>query len=123
MYREDQTMATAMIVRKKSLYSEYGVEEVDDFEHFIYHHLEEYAAIQECIKRHGEQAGKKFSLRTIIEMLRNGLDEKYRKKKLNFQINNNMVPLFQRRLEHDRPDLSKYLTKVRRAQGNHKEDI
>lgn len=96
-----------------NIFSEYGVDKVEEFEWWFWDNLPQYQAIQDCITIYGKVATKKFSLRTILETLRAGLDTRWQHIPISF--NNNFIPMLQRRLDHDRPDLSAYLTAVRNA--------
>jgi hypothetical protein len=102
-------------VAKKSLFSEYDLDKVEEFEWWFWDNLEQYKVIQDCVTAYGKEAKKKFSLRTVLENLRAGLTSEYRH--INISLNNDFIPMLQRKLESDRPDLSVYLTAVR---GNHK---
>jgi hypothetical protein len=88
-----------------SIFSGYDVDKVEEFEWWFWDNLEEYRVIQDCIKEFSKR-GEKFSLRVVLDNLRCGLVGNCR-----VSINNDFIPMLQRRLEVDRPDLVKYLTK------------
>lgn len=95
----------------KNIFSEYGVDKVEQFDWWFWDNLEQYKAIQDCICIYGKEAKKKFSLRTVLEVLRAGLDSRWRHIEMSF--NNDFIPMLQRRLEFDRPELNEYLTSIR----------
>jgi hypothetical protein len=97
---------------RKSIFSGYTVEQVEDFDWWFSSNMEQYSVLKDVCWVYGKESKKKFSMRTVIELLRSGLDPRWRD--VNFSVTNSFVPMLQRRLEADRPDLKKYLTPHRK---------
>lgn len=97
----------------RNIFSAYDVDKVEEFEWWFYDNVESYRAIQDCITIYGRVAKKKFSLRMVLEMLRAGIDIRWRH--IEVSLNNDFIPMLQRRLEMDRPDLMEYLTAIRKS--------
>jgi hypothetical protein len=101
-----------------SIFSGYDMDKVEDFEWWFLDNLKQYQVIQEMCIAYAKEAKKKFSLRTLFEILRAGLDLRWRH--VTVSLSNDFIPMLQRRLEADRPDLKKYLTPYR---ANHKKQV